>query len=144
MGLTHSWLRPTELSAGGFAAAVRDIRRVLKTADIPLAGFEGRGQPVFLNDAIVFNGVAETACEPFEIHQIEFDRRGRAETFSFCKTQGHSYDVAVKVALIVFKNHLGRTIKIMSDEPDNAWSQARQLVHQVTGFGDDFKLEPTS
>ena len=40
IGLTHSWLRPTELPAEAFAAAVKDIQRVLKNADIPLAGFE--------------------------------------------------------------------------------------------------------
>ena len=57
MGLTHSWLRPTELPARAFSAAVKDIQLVLRATDIPLAGFEGRGQPVFLDDAVVFNGV---------------------------------------------------------------------------------------
>src|SRR4051812_11997493 len=137
MGLTHSWLRPTELPATAFAAAVKDIQRILEVADVPLAGFEGRNQPVFLDDAIVFNGVAGAACEPFEIHQVEFDRRGRDQKFSFCKTQGLPYDLAVKVALVLFKHHFGETIKIMSDESDDAWAEARQLVSQATGFVSD-------
>src|SRR6476660_4895162 len=112
MGLTHSWLRPTELPAEAFTAAVRDIQLVLKAADIPLAGFEGHGQPIFLDDTIVFNGVAGAGCEPFEIHQVEFDRRGRAEKFSFCKTQSLPYDVAVKVSLIIFKEQLGVIFKV--------------------------------
>ncbi|MBA3775431.1 MAG: hypothetical protein H0X11_03150 [Betaproteobacteria bacterium] len=144
MGLTHSWLRPTELPAGAFTDAVRDIQRLLKDANIPLAGFEGQGPPVFLDDAIVFNGVAGAACEPFEIHQVEFDRRGRAEKFSFCKTQGLPYDLVVMAALIVFKHHLGETFKVMSDESDAAWSPARQLVSRATGLGSDFKLDPKS
>ncbi len=72
MGLTHSWLRPTELPVDQFAAAVRDVRLVLKHVDVPLAGFEGRGEPIFSDDAVVFNGVAGAGCEPFEIHQVEF------------------------------------------------------------------------
>ena len=142
MGLTHSWLRPTELPADAFADAVRDVRRVLEAAAIPLAGFEGRGEPVFLDDVVVFNGVAGASCEPFEIHQVEFDRRGRTEKLSFCKTEMLPYDFAVKAALIVLKNHLGEMIKIMSDEKDDAWARARQLVHQTLGFGATFILDP--
>ena len=144
MGLTHSWLRPTELPAEAFAAAVKDTQQAIRALAIPLAGFEGRGQPVFLDDAVVFNGVAGAACEPFEIHQVEFDRRGRDEKFSFCKTQGLPYDLAVKAALIVLKHHFGETIRIMSDESDDAWDQARQLVSQATGFGSDFRLDRKS
>ena len=142
MGLTHSWLRPTELPTEAFAAAVRDVQRVLKDANIPLAGFEGHGPPVFLDDAIVFNGVAGAACEPFEIHQVEFDRRGRAEKFSFCKTEGLPYDLAVKAALVVFKHHFGEAIKVMSDESNEAWDRARETVNKIMGFGSDFKLDP--
>src|SRR4051812_7120317 len=118
MGLTHSWLRPTELPAEAFAAAVDNLRLALTHMDIPLAGFEGHGQPLFLEDAVVFNGVEGAGCEPFEIHQVEFDRRGRPEKFSFCETQGLPYDLAVKAALVVFKSHLGAIIKVMSDESD--------------------------
>jgi hypothetical protein len=128
MGLTHSWLRPTELPPDQFAAAVKDIRLVLDRAEIPLAGFESRGQPIFLADTVVFNGVQGAGCEAFEIHRIEFDRRGEAETFSFCKTQGLPYDVAVKAALVVLKHHLGNQIRVMSDESDGAWQRGRYLV----------------
>jgi hypothetical protein len=139
MGLTHYWLRPTELPAEAFAAAVWDVRRVLDAAGIPLAGFDGRGRAVFLDDTIVFNGVVR--CEPFEIHQVEFDRRGRAEKFSFCKTHGLPYDLAVKATLIVLKHHLGKMFKVMSDESDDAWERVKQLVVASTGFGSDFNLD---
>lgn len=141
MGLTHSWLRPTELPADKFATAVKDIRLVLKNFDVPLAGFEGHGEPIFNDDAVVFNGVSGAGCEPFEIHQVEFDRRGRAEKFTFCKTQGLPYDLAVKVTLIVLKQHLGEFLKVMSDEPDEAWEPAREIVDRAHGGGSSFKLD---
>ena len=142
MGLTHSWLRPTELPATPFAAAVKDIRLVVSAAGVLLAGIEGRGEPILLDDTVVFNGAHGTGCESFEIHLVEFDRRGKAETFSFCKTQCLPYDVAVKAALIILKHHLGEMLRVFTDEPDNAWSEARQLVVRTVGFGEKFKLDP--
>ena len=142
MGLTHSWRRPTELRAGAFAAAVEDVARVLAVIGVELAGFEGQGSPILQNDVIVFNGVGGFACEPFEIHQQEFDRRGRPETFSFCKTEGLPYDLAVKVALIVLRHHLGTSIEVSSDQCNETWHDARQLVFNVLGFGSDFETTP--
>src|SRR4051794_29927973 len=57
MGLTHSWIRPTELPARLFAQAVEDIRTVLASAEVPLAGLEGVGEPILRLDAVIFNGV---------------------------------------------------------------------------------------
>src|SRR4051812_15261012 len=114
MGLTHSWLRPTELPTDAFAAAVTDIRRVLESSSIPLAGLEGRGAPILVDDGVAFNGAGAARCEPFEIHRVEFDRHGRLEKFSFCKTQGLPYDLAVKASLIVLKKHLHDLITVMS------------------------------
>src|SRR5687768_12698708 len=116
MGVTHYWYRPTELPAAAFAAAVEDLRRVLKTVDVPLAGFEGTGERILRDDAVVFNGAAGAAVEPFEIQLVEFDRRGRPEKFTCCKTERLPYDIAVKMALIVMKEHLGEQITVTSDE----------------------------
>jgi hypothetical protein len=71
-------------------------------------------------------GVGGAGCEPFEIHQVEFDRQGRADKFSICKTQGLPYDFAVKVALIVFKGRFSETLKIVGDESDR--SASRQIA----------------
>jgi len=116
MGKTHYWRRPTELPTDRFAAAANEIRRVVGLAGVPLAGFEGSGEPVFMENSVVFNGVGNARCEPFKVHDTEFDRHGRPETFSFCKTQGLPYDLAVKAALVILKEHLGDSIKVMSDE----------------------------
>lgn len=142
MGKTHFWRRPTELPSDQFGAAVKEIRRVVGLAGVPLAGFEGCGEPIFVEDAVVFNGVGNAGCEPFQVRDTEFDRRGRSEVFSFCKTEGLPYDLAVKAALVIFKEHLGDLIKVMSDEPESAWADARDLVMKHSGGGQGFKLDP--
>ena len=142
MGLTHYWYRPTELPAEIFAAAVDDVRLVLKRLDLPLAGFEGKGEPILTPSSIVFNGAGEDAVEPFEIQQVEFDRRGRAEFYGYCKTAGRPYDLAVRAALIVMQHHFRDKLKVMSDESPQSWGDARRVVHETLGYGDEFQLAP--
>lgn len=143
MGLTHFWYRRTELPAELFDAASRDIRHVLQHSGVAIAGFEGTGEPILTSDTVVFNGQAGAACEPFEIHQTEFDRRGRDEVFGFCKTNGLPYDLAVKVSLVVLKHHFGKRFRVMSNDRDAAWSGARELVRAFLKYGDEFQLDPS-
>lgn len=141
MGLTHNWHRPTELPADAFARAVTDCRRVLSGLDVPLAGFEGIGDPIFDANTILFNGVTGSCCEPFEIHQTEFDRRGRRVVFSFCKTEHAPYDICVKVAIVVLKHHFGNAILVGSDATDADWEDARQACQKSLNYGADFRLD---
>lgn len=123
MGTTHYWRRPTELAVGLFAAAVQDERRAVEAVSIPLAGFEGTGQPLFEDNGIVFNGVRPHACEPFELKVVEFDRRGRQQVSSYCKTENAPYDFCVRLALIVFEHHLRASgFEVSSDDPANDWA----------------------
>jgi hypothetical protein len=141
MSQTHFWRRPTELPAKTFRTAVTDIERVLASLDIELAGFEGHGAPIFKPDVVVFNGTNRASCEPFEIHQTEFDRRGRPDTFSFCKTQGLPYDLAVKIALVTLKLHFGTQLIVTSDQPNSAWSKARDIVAKAVRSDFEFRLD---
>lgn len=141
MGLTHYWLRPTELPPDKFASAVQDIHRLLPTLNVPLAGFEGTGEPILTDDTLMFNGAGGAACEPFEVHAVEFDRHGRPEKRAYCKTEGLPYDRAVKAALIVLKHHLGDDLTVTSDQPDDAWGDAGQVVQRALGFGSGFRLD---
>jgi hypothetical protein len=141
MGLTHTWRRPTELPATAFNAAVADARKILGQAGIPLAGFDGTGSPILESNHIVFNGANGACCEPFEIRQIEFDRRGRPQVTSFCKTQGLPYDLAVKAVLIILKAHLGPDFKVMSDETNERWERASALVTQSLNLQTRFELD---
>jgi hypothetical protein len=143
MGLTHYWERPTELPPDAFAAAVRDLARALPALGVQLAGFEGTGAPDFRDDAIVFNGADGAGAEPFEIHQTEFDRRGRSVVASHCKTLGARYDSCVRVALIVLNHHLGADFRVHSDDPlGEAWVAARTFCEETLGYGAEFTLSP--
>ena len=85
-----------------------------------------RGRRGFSNlmPSVLTASVAPAAVEPFEIHQTEFDRRGRQLVPSFCKTEHAPYDLCVQLALIVFKHPLGHTISVASDGKDTDWKDA--------------------
>ena len=134
-------MRESELPKDGFAGAVEDCKNVLRAIGVPLAGFQGSGQPIFSEDAIVFNGAAGAGCEPFEIHQIEFDRLGRKVVRGFCKTEHAPYDICVQAALIVLKHHLGKGIAVISDATDRDWEEARMACQLHLGYGENFALE---
>lgn len=140
MGWTHHWKRGTELCEQAFALAARDFGMMIPLVAVPLAGFNGTGQPVIRDDAIEFNGVGRKGLEPFVIHRVEFDRRGRSVFWSFCKTEHAPYDLAVQVALIILKHHLGNAFEVCSDGTDEDWADARRLCSQHLGYGDDFQL----
>lgn len=140
MGLSHHWRRPTELTAGTFRAAAHDVCKLLASSPVELAGFDGTGSPIIGDDRIVINGRTPLACEPFEIALVEFDRRGNSEVRSFCKTEGLPYDLIVKAALIVFQHHLKPHFVVTSDQMNDDWASARDLVQSTLGFGESFCL----
>lgn len=141
MGWTHNWRRGTELPPAMFAAAVGGCQKVLGATGVPLAGIDGTGQPVFQEDVIVFNGEGRAGCEPFEIHQTEFERHGRAVFWSFCKTEHQRYDICVQVALVILKHHLGKRMTVGSDGKDDDWTEARSICQELLGYGESFRLE---
>lgn len=140
MGLTHHWHRPTELPTEHFRAAVQDFRKLIVGGSTSLAGFDGSGEPILDEERIVFNGKGPTACEPFEISAVEFDRRGRPDFFGHCKTEHQPYDLYVKAALIVLSHHLNDSFRVSSDADNSDWDDARSLVQSHLGYGSAFQL----
>ncbi len=57
MGYTHYLYRAREFDPTAFRAAVADLRMVILAAEIPLAGWDGCGEPVLTDEAISLNGV---------------------------------------------------------------------------------------
>ena len=90
---------------------------------------------------IVLRRSGTAHCEPFEIHQTEFDRRSGRTHWSSCKTEAAPYDLAVKVCLIVLKHHLPSAIAVTSDQDDTAWAKAREVCLTSLGYGADFRLD---
>jgi len=78
--------------------------------------------------------------EPFEVAATEFDRHGRREFFSHCKTLYLSYDLYVKAALIVLSHHLAPRFAVYSDASTSEWDQARCFVNDRLGYGMAFEL----
>lgn len=140
MGYTHYWIRPPRLPTPPFGQAVADCRRLLPKLNIPLAGGDGSGRPLFRSDAVVFNGVGAASYETFDLRLEESDPGDGQPVFSFCKTEHRPYDLAVQVSLIVFKHHLGPQFRVSSDSQEAAWDMARRLCQQHLGYGKDFTL----
>jgi hypothetical protein len=141
VGYTHYWERPPHLAAQPFGRAVADCQRVLPQTSVPLAGSDGTGTPVFRPDAIIFNGVGDAMHETFAIRLDELDPRDGRQVRSFCKTARLPYDLAVQLALIVFKHYLGQQLRVSSDGEEADWDAARQLCRQHLGYGGDFCLD---
>lgn len=140
MGWTHYWNRPTELPERIFSDAVKDIHSLVKACSVEVCGFDGSGEPIFESEHVVFNGATPEHCEPFEVSRIEFDRRGRTTTFSYCKTNQKPYDLLVQAALIVFNHYFESAFLVTSDGKDASWQTASNLVKETLGYGDQFEL----
>lgn len=57
MGYTHYWYRTSQtLDPQTFAAFVADCQAVCARAEIPLASWDGTGEPVFTSTEVAFNG----------------------------------------------------------------------------------------
>jgi hypothetical protein len=142
MGYTHYWKRPPHLPSQPFGCALVDCGRLLPDLNVPLAGPLGTGKPIFLSDAIVFNGVGAASCETFAIRRDETDPGHGRLVFAFCKTAREPYDLAVQACLIVLKHHLGSQFHITSDGDQEEWETARQVCQQHLAYGGDFRLDP--
>ncbi len=110
MGHTNYWKRDAELPANAFAAGVKDCKNIMKHLNVPLAGRDGTGKPIFRADLIAFNGKAPADYETFAVERTATPRDGEPKVFEFCKTNQNAYDLCVQAALIVLKHHLGEAI----------------------------------
>lgn len=140
MGWTHYWKRESELPAEAFRKASKDCKTVLTGIDVPLAGPQSEGEPVFAPDAIMFNGIRGQCCEAFSIRLSEQPRRPNQSVFSYCKTEKLPYDLCVKVALVILKHYLGEHIRVMSDGKKEDWLDAIQMCMSGLGYGIEFML----
>ena len=142
MGWTHYWQRRMELPPKEFSKGVADCSALLGKLGIPLAGPPGADEPVFRDDEVIFNGAPPLQCEVFEIHRVEFDKRGTTIVRSYCKTEHLPYDLAVQCALVIFRCSLGSLLRVASDASEEDWERARSECQKHLGYGGNFRLDP--
>ena len=133
MGYTHYWTlkcSSSEENKKKFKKAVTLLKKCLKEVQVPLAGGNGTGKPVFKDNYICFNGVGE---DSYETCYIGFD-----DGFNFCKTVRKPYDVVVCLALLCFKIAFGDDFEYSSDgnEEDDGWKQAIKVFNEKTSKND--------
>ena len=133
MGWTHYWNRESELPLDKFSDVTFDCRKVLESLDIPLAGIEGSGSPKITDDEILFNGIANAGCEPFDFKRIQLAKPGGDAVFDYCKTEHMPYDLAVQCCLVILKFHLGKLITVSSDGKEEDWEKAKSIIQEILG-----------
>ena len=109
-----------------------------------LAGSNGENNPILDNMHICFNGrnLKSENSEDFNIKLLNnggraFDPSGY--TFK-CTTQKKNYDIAVCIALIIFKHYLGNEFEVRSDgKLEDGWSEAIQYYESF--FNRDIPLD---
>jgi hypothetical protein len=144
MGWTHYWQREIELPAKPFEDAVNDCRKLFESLNAPLAGAQGKNNPMFTDEKIAFNGAAGYGCEPFIVNRIQPLRPGRTVVRGYCKTERLLYDLYVQCALIILNHYLNDMIKVTSDGTDYDWDKARKTCVKYLGYGSDFCLGQVS
>ena len=77
------------------------------------------------------------------VNNPEYDFQLKQDDYviDFTKTAYKPYDLAVNVALIIAKHHLGDRIYIHSDGEDKHWEDGRRICQAKFGYGADFKLD---
>jgi hypothetical protein len=117
----YSFKIPT-LAPDDFAALAQKCNDMLRFLEIPIAGWDGSGEPVFNNHEIVFNGKGEACGDSFYLSSTGSN--------GIIQTYGHDYDLAVRCCLTIFKEALREQMKIISTIPEDAleWIEADGLV----------------
>ena len=140
MGWTHYWKRVTQLPDTEFTESVEDCKKLFSLIDQKICGSFGKGEPVFAENEIIFNGANGSACEDFVISKVQLDRHGRDRVFSHCKTEHLPYDICVQLALVIFKHHMGDLLNVSSDGKDSDWGKSRNICQEHLGYGSEFRL----
>lgn len=74
---------------------VEGVKKIIATSGVPIAGWDGTGEPVTTLEEIRFNGEGVNSCETFVITNGNNAR--------FCKTNREPYDLVVAAVLELFK-----------------------------------------
>lgn len=122
MGYTHYW-ESGPISPDTLAALATDVRNIVLASELPIAGWDGTGEPEYGPDRISLNGIGDDAHESFVIEP--------SGEWTFCKTAYKPYDVVVTAALLALRDRTGARLSSDGDTPD--WIAGHALAERATG-----------
>lgn len=126
MGYTHYWSLSRDLTDDETAALIADVRVIVAASGVPVAGWDGRGDPTYGEDSYgLFVVALNGGCETF--------RLSTHKGWDFCKTRQLPYDVVVTASLIAAKDRLGSAIRLSSDGEAEDWHAGRMLASRALG-----------
>lgn len=147
---SHKLWYPDSLPMNVFRAWSEDVRKVIGTTDVQLAGPDGIRHPMVSPSVVAFNGVGDEGYDPFYISYNHVPNDGRGHRLGWvhweCQTMGNAgkrYDEVVIAALILFAHHFFPTqddgshtlqsYAIFSKGDEKAWKLGNDLVSRATG-----------
>jgi len=149
MGITHYWEIRKTIDSYRFAKIASDVKKAIPYLGVELADGDGTGEPEITESLIRFNGKTPNDYETFDFSRFArepyYSNIDGGLWFAFCKTgfsKTRPYDIAVKVALIIAKHHLGNDIIVTSDEGWREWVDALEIVGNIFGYM-DFSFGPS-
>ena len=111
-GYTHYFTWKAAPSADSLKVCVAEMKQIIASRAVVVAGPDGNGKPTLAFDRIGFNGRRDDAHEPF----IFPGEPG----FNFCKTEAKPYDEVVVACLFVARDHFPASqLEIASDGQDD-------------------------
>ena len=152
MGYTHYWKfrqNPKNIKDGNkkFAKAVELLKKCIAKVELELEdndckipfvlkGGNGKGEPIFTNGLVCFNGDASLGYD-HETFYLALNNDNYE--FDFCKTARKPYDVAVCLTLLCFKKTFGEDFSYSSDSKDaDGWKMANNIFDNIKSLKDTF------
>lgn len=115
MGYTHYWKQVGENPDDSqWEAICAEAQRVIDSANHPIAGWDGDGEPEINDSYISLNGCGEDSHETFRLHRVDAD-------FEFCKTARKPYDATVVAILRAAKRFAPGWLNLSSDGGDEVF-----------------------
>jgi hypothetical protein len=145
IGYTHYWnLNRKKVTPEQFYKAVEEIKKIY--ANLPkrtnsaggnypkhlvkIMGGLGKGEPVFNETKIWFNGNAKNSTE----HETMMINLKEDDAWDFCKTARKPYDLLVCCSLIALANNLPTDdFSFSSDGGTSDWQPALDLYTEIIG-----------
>jgi len=127
VGYSHYWSKTGEVDNKKYAAALKDIAKIVKASHVKLANGAGEeGTKPELTNGIAFNGVGDDSHETFSL-----PKSAQSIQHEFCKTASKPYDILVVAALARLAEVPGIIVKSDGDTSD--WQAGVALASKILG-----------